>query len=134
MPSRSLRWIRTGLVIFAAATAVASVVYLLITAFTTGLDMADKVGSCISAVASLAALAVAYRSRPSTPGDAPVNDIDVVDNTGDAQASGGGQANAGVITSGSGRPARVRNAGNARADGPGSVASAGAIHRSDGRR
>ena len=54
-----------------------------------------------------------------------------VEDTGDATATRGGEANTGVQSTDVARPARVAGSGDARADGPGSVANTGIQHRPD---
>ncbi|WP_439657751.1 hypothetical protein ACSHWB_35930 [Lentzea sp. HUAS TT2] len=103
------------------------VVYL----FVVGLDKADKVGSSIGGVLALVALGTPYllpRSREEDPmlEHTQASEI-VVEDSGDANATGGGEANTGAqAVEGAMGAVRVTGSGNATADGPGSVANTGA--------
>lgn len=122
---RSVRWVWAGRVVFGVIV-VGLVVYL----FAVGLDRADKVGSSIGGVVAVAALLAPYllaRSggEDAVSGDATV-DAAVVEDSGDASATGGGEANSGVETAEAEDSAvRVVRSGKAVADGPGSVANTG---------
>jgi hypothetical protein len=127
---RSTRWIWTGRAIF-AVVATATVVYLA----NVTLSRADMIASCISAILALGALVAPYLfPRPSTSEDTLQPWSDSAEHTGEAVATGGGQAITGVMAGGSARPARVSNSGPARADGPGSVANSGVLRQPDGRQ
>lgn len=90
-----------------------------------GLDKADKLGSSIGGVVALVALVAPYL-LPARREDSPVADDIVVENSGDAQATGGGQANTGAETpEGDTATIRVTGSGNAVADGSGSEANTG---------
>jgi hypothetical protein len=89
-----------------------------------GLDRADKVASSIGVIVALIALGMPYL-LPSTGGGTSMPDPDRVEDSGNANARGGGQANTGVQGGGDDRPARVTRSGDATAGGPGSVANTG---------
>ncbi|MFD4672983.1 hypothetical protein ACFWNN_24870 [Lentzea sp. NPDC058450] len=107
------------------------VVGLVVYLFSVGLDEADKVGSSIGGVIAFVALGAPYllpqpRKESLVPDDPQVSDDVVVENSGDAEATGGGVANAGVETVDGGTGAvRVTGSGKAVANGPGSVANTG---------
>jgi hypothetical protein len=123
---RSARLMWSGRVVFGVIV-VALVIYL----FVVGLDKADKLGSSIGGVVALVALGAPYllpqRRTEEVPvaDDAQVNEA-VVEDAGDAEATGGGQANTGAETvEGDTRSIRVTRSGKAVADGQGSVANTG---------
>jgi hypothetical protein len=95
-----------------------------------GLDKADKVSSSIGAVLALIALVAPYLLPRSREEDAVSDEVEVgeteVKDSGDAQATGAGEANTGaeVVDGGTGT-VRVTRSGKAVADGPGSVANTG---------
>jgi hypothetical protein len=99
--------------------------------YVVGLDKADKVGSSIGGVVALIALAAPYLLPQSRGEDVPMSDDasvgDVkVEDSGDAQATGGGEANTGAEVVESDTSAmRVTKSGKAVADGAGSVANTG---------
>ncbi|GAB3004729.1 hypothetical protein GCM10027184_72480 [Saccharothrix stipae] len=96
--------------------------------FKVGLDDADKLGSSIGGVAAVAALLAPYL-LPRREEDAVPDEV-VVEDSGDADATGGGEANTGVETvDGDPGTVRVTRSGNAVADGPGSVANTGVRRR-----
>lgn len=66
--------------------------------------------------------------RPVTSGSA-VPESDTAEQTGAAEASGGGQANSGVIVADGGRPVRAYMTGPATSKGPGSIANSGVIRQ-----
>lgn len=123
MVHRSRGSLRAGRVVFGVLV-MGLIVYLV----RVGLDDADKVASSIAAVLALVALGAPYL-LPSPTNDSPV-DIDLAENTGNADATGGGQANTGVDSTDDGRPAQVRQSGDARADGRGTTANSGVWRRS----
>src|SRR5690349_19301421 len=91
-----------------------------------GLDKADKLGSSIGGVVALVALVAPYllpRSRRENVGmseDASTDGV-VVKDSGDAKATGGGEATTGVETiDGDTGAVRVVRSGKAVADGSGS--------------
>lgn len=122
MPRRTSGWIWAGRFVFAALTA-GLAVYLAVV----GLDRADKVSSCVGAVAALLALGAPYLLRP--PEGIPMADPDRVEHSGKAEATDGGQATSGVDVVGDGGPVQVARSGDATADGPGSVAISGIVRR-----
>jgi hypothetical protein len=96
-----------------------------------GLTTGSEVSGCVTAVAALAALVAPYLlpvPEPSGPAEAAP---DSVEDSGDATATGGGHSNTGVQRAGGPDPARVTRSGEARAEGPGSVANTG-IQRQPG--
>ncbi|WP_239340720.1 hypothetical protein [Frankia sp. CiP3] len=121
---RRLRWVWVGRGVFGVIVA-ALAVYLVVV----GLDKAAKVASSIGAVLALAALVAPYLLPPLQREDASMSDAERVDDTGRANATGGGRANTGLQGAGNDRPAQVTRSGDAIADGPGSVANTG-IQRS----
>ncbi len=120
MARRSARWIWGGRIVFAVIVA-ALVVYLV----SVGLDKADKVASGIGAVLALVALGLPYL----LPASAGVAGPDRVEDSGAAEASGGGQATTGVDAAGGSGPAQVVRSGDATAHGPGSTATTGIVRR-----
>ncbi len=88
-----------------------------------GLDRADKVASTIGAIVALIALGTPYLLPPT--GGASMPDPDRVEDSGNANARSGGQANTGVQGRCDDWPVRVTRSGDATADGPGSVANTG---------
>ncbi|MEU4447739.1 hypothetical protein AB0K14_07230 [Actinosynnema sp. NPDC050801] len=96
--------------------------------FKVGLEDADKLGSSIGGVAAVAALLAPYLLPRRE--EAAVPDEVVVEDSGDADATGGGEANTGAETvDGDTGTVRVTRSGNAVADGPGSVANTGVRRR-----
>ncbi|WBB93429.1 hypothetical protein [Verrucosispora sp. WMMC514] len=90
-----------------------------------GLDEADKLASSIGAVVALVALGAPYLLPPPSPQEALMPAADLVEGSGKATATGGGQANTGLRTSAASRTAQVIRSGDATADGPTSVANTG---------
>ncbi|KKJ93323.1 hypothetical protein LQ51_30460 [Micromonospora sp. HK10] len=124
VPDRSWRWRWAGRALFAVIV-VGLVVYLA----RVGWDQADKRASSIGAVLALLALGAPYL-LPSTGGGVVLAEPERVEDSGTAEATGGGRANTGVDSvDGAERPARVVRSGDARADGPGSVANTGIVRR-----
>jgi hypothetical protein len=123
MPRRSRRWAWAGRAVFGLV--VAGLVGYLVEV---GLAKADMVASSISAILALLALGAPYLLPSSPSRDAPVPDPNRVEDTGRANATGGGRANTGLLASNGDRPAQVARSGNATADGPGSVANTGIQH------
>jgi hypothetical protein len=118
VPQRSPHWIWAGRVVFSVV--LAGLVYYLTTV---GLEKADKVASCIAMVAALAGLVAPYLLPRNTA------DPDVVDDSGEAEATGGGTANTGIdVTDGTGS-SRVARSGKATARGRDSVANSGITRR-----
>ncbi|MET7881284.1 hypothetical protein ABZS52_30660 [Micromonospora profundi] len=107
-----------------AVIAAGLVVYLL----RVGLDKADKVASSIGVVLALTALAAPYLLPPQG-GRAPVSEMDRVEDSGQATATAGGQANTGLDTVDGDRPAQIKRSGDASADGAGSSANTGIQRR-----
>jgi hypothetical protein len=122
MPRRRPRWIWAGRIVFGVLAA-AVVAYLA----TVGLDKADKLASSIGAVLALLALGAPYLLPP--PGCTPMPDPDRVEDSGNANATGGGQATTGVDVTGDSGPAQVIRSGDATAAGPGSMANTGIVRR-----
>ncbi|MEU8228946.1 hypothetical protein AB0C12_04985 [Actinoplanes sp. NPDC048967] len=92
----------------------------------TGIERADKLASCIAAVLALAALLAPYLLPSPPKGESTtVTEADEARETGTATASDGGEANSGVQAAGDDRPARAIDTGDAKAEGPGSVANTG---------
>ncbi len=124
----STRWVWIGRVVFGVIV-VGLVVYL----FVVGLDKADKVGSSIGCVLALEALLAPYllprsREEDSVPDNASVGEL-VVEDSGDAHATGGGKAITGAaIVEGDTDVVRVVKTGIAVAHGVGSVAITGSLH------
>src|SRR5687767_13521182 len=96
-----------------------------------GLDKADKVGSSIGGVVALVALVLPYllpqhREESSVSDEAQASKDVAVEDSGDAEAAGGGEANTGAETiEGETGAVRVTKSGKAVANGPGSVANTG---------
>jgi hypothetical protein len=122
MPRRNRNWIWSGRI--AAALIVLGLVGYL---FAVGLGTAGQLGSAAAAVVALAALLAPYVLPPPPSKGLPVSGIGQVEHSGDAMSSGGGQANTGLQTMRQAGSSQVRGSGNARADGPGSVANTGVI-------
>ncbi|MCM4083557.1 hypothetical protein [Paractinoplanes hotanensis] len=106
------------------------VVGLVVYLVASGLERADKLASSIGAVVALIALVAPYL-LPTGKGepDPAQGAADRVENSGKAEASGGGLANTGVDVEGDARPAQVRRSGDARADGKSSVSNTGVRRR-----
>lgn len=131
MPRRSSRWVWSGRVL-AGLTLVVVGGYLV----RVGLEKADKLASSVGLLVAIAALLAPYLlPAPQSPivqtVGATMPDADRVEDSGKAEATSGGQANTGLRTSGRSGPAQVTRSGEARADGPGSVANTG-IHDQPG--
>ena len=121
---RGPRWIRAARIAarIAAGVVVAGlVVYLVLV----GLDRADKVASSISGV-----IAVALFLASLLPGRAPAP-LDIVEGSGAATATAGGHVHTGIQTARASGGAHVVRSGDARADGPGSIANTGITHGPD---
>ncbi|MET9774539.1 hypothetical protein ABZ023_09695 [Streptomyces sp. NPDC006367] len=86
-----------------------------------GPDTGQMVGAVVQAATGVAALVWAVMQQPQTASEQSAID------TGDARATGGGDANTGKRRSGAtgGGPARAERTGNATANGPGSRANTG---------
>jgi hypothetical protein len=126
VPRRGPRWIWAGRV--AAVVVLAGLSGYLAQA---GLTTGSEVSGGVTAVVALAALVAPYLLPvPERPGPAEAGP-DSVEDSGGATATGGGQANTGVQGAGGPNPARVARSGEARAEGPGSVANTG-IQRQPG--
>ena len=117
-PRRSLRWVWAGRAVFGVAVT-GLVVYLSVV----GIDKADMVASSIGAVLALIALGAPYLLPPAN--DVPAPAPNRVEDSGNARATGGGQANTGLQTLDGDRSAQVSRSGDATADGPGSSANTG---------
>lgn len=125
--ARSKRWVWVGRGVFGVIVA-GLVVYLV----TVGLDKADKLGSTVGGVVAVVALVAPYLwPRAGGREDVVVSDevgTDkvVVEDSGDAEAKGGGEANTGAETAPDDTgTVRVTKSGKAVANGPGSVANTG---------
>jgi hypothetical protein len=122
---RGVRWVWVGRVVFGVIVA-GLVAYLVVV----GLDKADKVSSSIGAVLALIALVAPYLLPRSRGEDVVSDDVEVgetvVKDSGDAQATRGGEANTGAeVVDGDTGAVRVTGSGKAVAEGPGSVANTG---------
>ena len=126
VPRRGRRWIWAGRI-----TAVVILAGLAGYLAWAGLDTASEVGSSISGVIALAALLAPYLLPAPQPAGPSRPDPARVEDSGAATATAGGQANTGLQTTGGSGPAQVSRSGDARADGPGSVANTG-IQRQPG--
>jgi hypothetical protein len=124
MPHRSPRLIGTGRVVFGVAT-VALIIYFA----AVGLEKADRFGSVISALLALCALGAPYLLPSPDARSATRPGPDRAEDTGNATASGGGQANTGLQTSSASDAAQVVGSGDAAAHGPGSVANTGILRQ-----
>jgi hypothetical protein len=124
VPHRDRRWIWAGRVT-GALVLVGLAGYLV----HVGLDDADKVASSVSVVIALAALLAPYLLPALQPAREPMPGPDQVEDSGNATATGGGQANTGTQAAGRGGPTQVRRSGDAVADGSGSVANTGIRHQ-----
>lgn len=131
--ARSTRWVWVGRGVF-GATVAGLAVYLVVV----GLDEADKLGSSIGGVVAVVALLAPYLLPPARGKEDVVvfDDAEsggvVVEDSGDAEATGGGEANTGAeATKDDTGTVRVTRSGKAVASGPGSVANTGV--RSDPR-
>jgi hypothetical protein len=116
MPRRSPRWIWAGRVVFGVLTC-ALVVYFVVVQ----LQKANMIASCVAAVVALLALGAPYL-LPAPSAAEP--DAEHVEDSGRAKVT------TGADLTGDGRPVRVIRSGNATADGPGSIATTGVVHRS----
>lgn len=123
VPHRSQRWVWAGRLAFAVIVAGLTAYLVMV-----GLDKADKLGSGISVVVALVALAAPYLLPPPSA-VAPMVEPDRVDHSGAAHATGGGQANTGLDAVGDDRSAHVTCSGDATAHGPGSVTNTGIQRR-----
>jgi len=90
---------------------------------TVGMEAADKVASSVGAVLALIALGAPYLLPSAGMGSMP--DPNRVEDSGRAEATGGGKANTGLQALGGDGPAQVTGSGDATADGRGSVANTG---------
>lgn len=85
-----------------------------------GPDTGQMVGAVVQAATGVAALVWAVMQQPQTAPEQTATD------TGDAQATGGGDANTGSRRPGtSNAPSRAQRTGNATADGAGSKSNTG---------
>ncbi|MDG6103918.1 hypothetical protein Daura_23635 [Dactylosporangium aurantiacum] len=100
------------------------VVYLVLA----GPDEANQFAAGAGLVVALLALAAPYL-LPVAGGAAPMLEPDRAEDTGNARAAAGGQANTGADITGDGGPAQVVRSGDATADGPGSTANTGIVRR-----
>ncbi|MGI5183897.1 hypothetical protein ACQEVZ_47345 [Dactylosporangium sp. CA-152071] len=89
---------------------------------------ADAFISVAGLVVALLALGAPYLLPVA--GGASMSDPDHVEDTGDAEATGGGQAVTGADLTGDGGPVRVVRSGDAVAEGTGSSAISGVVRRS----
>lgn len=121
---RNRRWIWAGRVV-AVVILVGLAVYLLLV----GWDSASKIGSALGLPIAFAAFVAPYLLPPS--GGSAMTEEAQVEDSGNARAGAGGQANTGIETTGEGGPKRVSRSGDAVAEGPGSVANTGITHRPD---
>lgn len=119
MPRRSRRVILTGRIVF-TLLAIVLIVYLSIV----GLDKADKIASTISVFLAAIALVGPYLLPKSEENGEPVPGV-MIEGSGSATAIGGGHANTGVQRRRTGASSHVRQSGDARAEGPGSIANTG---------
>lgn len=87
-----------------------------------GLDKANAVGGAIGLLVAIAALVAPYL-LPVAPSASTTTSV--VEDSGSARATAGGEANTGVRKHVPGRTAQVNNSGGAIADGPGSIANTG---------
>jgi hypothetical protein len=94
-----------------------------------GWDKANKVAGLIAAVVAVAALLAPYVFPPRGPKEDVVPEPIEVTDSGEAKATHGGHANAGVETTPTGQPLRVERSGPATAEGPGSAANSGIIQK-----
>ncbi|ROP40232.1 hypothetical protein [Saccharothrix texasensis] len=125
--ARSKRWVWVGRGVFGVIVA-GLVVYLVVV----GLDEADKLGSTIGGVVAVVALVAPYlwpraggREGVVVSDDVGTGEV-VVEDSGDAEAEGGGEANTGAETATDDTGSvRVTKTGRAVANGPGSVANTG---------
>jgi hypothetical protein len=125
---RGSRWVWAGRII--AVLVLAGLVTYMAVA---GLTTANLVGGALGGVAALAALLAPYLLSPSSAsqGGPTGSESDLVENSGTATATGGGKANTGLQDTAGARSAQVYRSGDARADGPGSVANTGIQRRPD---
>lgn len=122
MPRRSSGWIWAGRIVFAVLIA-AVAVYLLVV----GADQADRFAAGAGLVVALLALGAPYLLPVA--GGAPMPEPDRVEDTGHANATGGGRAVTGADVTDDSGPAHVARSGDATADGPGSSAVTGVVRR-----
>jgi hypothetical protein len=125
---RSPRWVWAGRIV--AVLVLAGLVTYMAVA---GLTTANLVAGALGGVAALAALLAPYPLPPSSPspGGPPVSESDRLENSGAATATAGGEAITGVQDTVGAGPVQVDRSGDARADGPGSVAITGIQRRPD---
>lgn len=126
VPRRGVRWIWVGRI--AAVVILAGLSGYLVWA---GLTTASEVAGSVSVVIALAALLAPYLLPVAQPASAPAPDPDIVEDSGAATATAGGQANTGIQGAGDSGPAKVARSGDARADGPGSTANTGIRRQPD---
>jgi hypothetical protein len=119
---RGQRWVWAGQIV-AALILVGLVTYMIVA----GLTTANLVGGALGGLAALAALLAPYLLPPSSssPRGPTASGSDQVENSGAATATAGGEAITGVQDIGGVRAIQVHRSGDARADGPGSVAITG---------
>ncbi|MFF7249814.1 hypothetical protein ACFZBU_38620 [Embleya sp. NPDC008237] len=120
---------KIAVVVFAVAMVVSTpLVWLL-----NGPEAGQVVGASVQGAVGVAALVWALLQHPPAPGPgpfpAPPPPGDVVVRSGQAHATGGGDAHTGMRGLGGSGPARVEDSGDAIADGPGSSAGTGIDHR-----
>jgi len=120
MATSKIVWIRVGRVV-AALVLVGLGVYL----FHVGPDAADKLGSSIGLLVALAALLTPYLIPAPSSSIVSVADVTRVEETGNATARAGGQANTGVMEPTHRGRTMVKRSGDAKAEGPGSLANTG---------
>lgn len=119
MLHRSSPWIWVGRIVAVLALS-GLAVYLA----RVGSAAANKLVLTISVLVPVAGLLAPYLlPPPSSTG--PVSDPDRVEDSGSATATSGGQAISGLQTTAGAAPVRVSRSGDARADGPESVAISG---------
>lgn len=87
-----------------------------------GLDKANMFGGAIGLLVAIAALVAPYL-LPVAPSASTTTSV--VEDSGNARATAGGEANTGVRKHVRGRTAQVKSSGDAVADGLGSIANTG---------
>lgn len=120
MARRTGRWSWAGRV--GAALTVAGLAGYM---FAVGLGTAAELGSAAVAVMTLAALLEPHVLPSPQLRGSPASGTAQVEHSGDAGASEGGLANTGLQSTCRAGSSQVRASGDARADGPGSVANTG---------
>jgi hypothetical protein len=126
VPRRDRRWIWAGRAVTLVILAGLGWYF-----WRVGWERATVIAGVVGLFAGLIALVAPYLLPVPQPEGEPMPEPDQVEDSGNATATAGGQANTGTQTTGRGGPAQVRRSGDAVADGTGSVANTGIQHQPD---